>query len=611
MDLRVLPYCNEGGQIIDKTKEYEIQKDRALYADSIETEQVAWIWCIFFAYAVPEVFAFLRCFRVLLFKKWDRPFFLDFLFVAFMEVLHVIGLSILVFLALPQLDSTHALALTNCLAVIPGVMLLLSREPSRPKIVENIEGQEEPSKKLNQSGQMPWIKMGFDVLAILAQLSGALTWPILQWTKNSDTAEMKYAWAVPLGIILASAGWWECFVTENSKIPFIQNLYDIRMRMIDGTRYFTYIWISVIKVIIFFIAMWLIVIFNGVLIEPLNIFNKFTESFNQHGFNVTEVEDQILGGSKVTEDAFETRYEATLMTDRLVPLHLLLIQVGCTYGAYIFSKFACKVQIQEFSFAIPVSMAVPACMTLVLVGCGFRAADECAFHGVVPDYLFFECPAIGDYLSYLWNEHMWLWALWFLSQLWITLHIWNPRSTRLASTEEIFGSPMYCSLFIDQSLTLNRRHDGNNEFTYEDMLADEQEEAIFMDDYEHFSGFMNEANKKSDVKSKDKVTKIYGCATMWHETKDEMIEMLKSVFRIDKDYAQRKVNQELHQTVDKDFYEWETHIFFDDAFEVDVEYENGHRNVVNSFVKLLVRVMDEAGSYVHGKSIKVRWNPNT
>lgn len=39
---------------------------------------------------------------------------------------------------------------------------------------------------------------------------------------------------------------------------------------------------------------------------------------------------------------------------------------------------------------------------------------------------------------------------------------------------------------------------------------------------------------KSDIRASDKITKIYGCATMWHESTNEMVEMLKSIFRIDK-----------------------------------------------------------------------------
>ena len=76
--------------------------------------------------------------------------------------------------------------------------------------------------------------------------------------------------------------------------------------------------------------------------------------------------------------------------------------------------------------------------------------------------------------SYLNNELMWLWGLWLLSQLWITLHIWFPVSTRLAATEQLFGSPMYSGLFIDQSVTMNRRRDGENDFNW-DQMRDEMQ----------------------------------------------------------------------------------------------------------------------------------------
>lgn len=57
------------------------------------------------------------------------------------------------------------------------------------------------------------------------------------------------------------------------------------------------------------------------------------------------------------------------------------------------------------------------------------------------------------------SQHAWIWLLWLLSQTWITLHIWRPKIDRLMSTETLFTMPMYESLFVDQSLALNRRHD--------------------------------------------------------------------------------------------------------------------------------------------------------
>ena len=43
----------------------------------------------------------------------------------------------------------------------------------------------------------------------------------------------------------------------------------------------------------------------------------------------------------------------------------------------------------------------------------------------------------------------------------------------------------------------------------------------------------------STLKPEDTVTRVFGCATMWHESEEEVTEMLKSIFRIDEDYSAR------------------------------------------------------------------------
>lgn len=55
---------------------------------------------------------------------------------------------------------------------------------------------------------------------------------------------------------------------------------------------------------------------------------------------------------------------------------------------------------------------------------------------------------------------------------------------------------------------------------------------------------------KPTIKNSDHITRIYACATMWHETKDEMIEFLKSIIRLDEDQCARRVAQKYLRVVD-------------------------------------------------------------
>lgn len=135
----------------------------------------------------------------------------------------------------------------------------------------------------------------------------------------------------------------------------------------------------------------------------------------------------------------------------------------------------------------------------------------------------------------------------------------------------------------------------------------------------------------SSVKSCDHVTRIFACATMWHENKEEMMEFLKSILRLDEDQCARRVAQKYLKVVDPDYYEFESkfsaalifqpkpssnsysiqfnssfsaHIFFDDAFELSDIDEN--ESQINRFVKLLIGTLDEAASDVHQTRMYVR-----
>lgn len=54
--------------------------------------------------------------------------------------------------------------------------------------------------------------------------------------------------------------------------------------------------------------------------------------------------------------------------------------------------------------------------------------------------------------------------------------------------------------------------------------------------------------------SADAVTKIYACATMWHESALEMTCMLKSLFRLDEDQCARRNAQKYLKVLLSEFF---------------------------------------------------------
>ncbi|XP_060915616.1 chitin synthase chs-2-like [Labrus mixtus] len=142
---------------------------------------------------------------------------------------------------------------------------------------------------------------------------------------------------------------------------------------------------------------------------------------------------------------------------------------------------------------------------------------------------------------------------WWLGLLLATIHLWHLSIYRIQRTQDLFIRRLYEGAFIEQSLLLNTRFD------------------------------IRTRRKRQDKQMESSM--LYLCATMWHETYDEMTNIIISIFRLDK-YRPRTEQK-------FDDFTFEAHIYFDDAFK-QVEGSRGRH--LNDYAKSLVEVLAEVYS---------------
>ena len=436
--------------------------------------------------------------------------------------------------------------------------------------------------------------------------------PFVILATSSGWKEIK-TWEFPTSILLISFVWTlnlifsEPLSFGNIRIPtwpgLLGDLYRVKAKMTVISTFTRIVTIIVSDMFLSNTAVW-----SMPFISPLHSFlsqNMTQETLPDpysmnYNINMTLEIDEALNGNE-TEYLFGNYSVQDLADAGLLNITgLFITHLVSTIIALCAAALACKLMMQQLAFALPLALTTPLTVAVMLLRCKPIETDLL----IVGPFLDF----ISNYFNYPGNqwyclpkdtdEVLWVYptvmVLWYFGQSLAAFHVWFPNSERLAEVEKLFVLPGVCSPFMEQWLLFNRR----------------------LNDTLLLSG--NDQQKKGKMSSSGSkeqppiVPRIYACATMWHETREEMTELMKSIFRMDKDHAERKrVLETLHSARDPDtlgaaseilaevnYYEYETHIIFDDSMAVAPD---GKGMVPNEYVRTMFDVLRDAGTSVYNR----------
>ncbi|KAH3803412.1 chitin synthase chs-2-like isoform X2 [Dreissena polymorpha] len=517
------------------------------------TETSIWyIWSLVLILLAPYVFTIISCLWRITFKK-KRPIEIKPLFLMLVtETVHSVGLSLFLFGLLPNLDPVSGSAFCLSTALIPAILNLVYPESSQ-----------------SESDNSKW-KLVRRVVSLVAMVTSVLSiafWAVYvhrmeeAWEKHNPGLLILFI----LAPIFVSITWWANFVPKGDDESIgLKNIKRKLHKCNTKVYLIVYTWKIVVTIAV------VTIIYS---IECVN------------GKSCIET----LYGARLNATLVSGTFGKTLFVENDVygecptylPLQVAAVNIVSSYACYRCCVAANKILTQIPSFSLPLVLATPILITIMAAG--FSRNELSMTTGC---YLPF--PKWTDGLAYDWSMIM-ASIMGYMTIILVTSYIWRQTKERMKHKDRIFVQPMYCGVLLDQSMLLNRRKEWDTKAI--DVKINQLDMSLLETPENGFLG----KDSQSPLR-KDDTPFIYLCATMWHETENEMTQILKSIYRLDADQGERRNVQLYFNIWDPDYYEFEAHIFFDDAFN----YEDGESRV-NDYVKQLMKTIDDAISSVNMK----------
>ncbi|XP_070778289.1 chitin synthase chs-1-like [Enoplosus armatus] len=442
--------------------------------------------------------------------------------VLFFEFIVALGAAILTIVAMPHLDIVTNVTILNGVAVFSALLQVITQCTAK-----------ERNRFLVPS-----------ITAFILILLGYILFLVLYITKDpSDIKMITWVGLAVGGSFLVSFNWWESYlrlISENSSSVFLKNL----CRDVRKCQNVLHILSSLLRIAV-----------------TACVLGAYVPLAKMDWDIVTSIPRR------------ETKIIAIIIGVQLVSSAL----------CHWFSLVACKMHALRRCFILPLYLASLAVMVLLIVPVIVYYQDyRTSLNGTASINFTGYCSEVVDGRNHSLSggvfPHLVLDVThtlcfldmskitdvgiltgsavsWWLGLVLATLHLWHLNLFRIQRTQDLFVRRLYEGGFLEQSLLLNTRFD------------------------------IQTSDRLKKCRPQEPV-KVFLCATMWHETYNEMLKIIISIFRLDK-YRPRKEEQEKSDVT------FEGHIYFDDAFR-DVPGSRGRH--VNEYAEMLVEILREVYS---------------